>query len=232
MFIECEEFYETENAFLSKVVSLENINFSNKKLVVKAHEKEIYTLSNSLIEAVIHRDNSGEYPFSKVDFLSHKLQEIVFPEYVPKIYFGFFNNKSKPSFILERIALDNCHKAYNIKRQRHHIKNKKDYYFDEIFFKIEKENTIDALAEEHFTKVNKIQKDCEYFIDEYGIAFDHSHVNIAWKKNGEPISLEVHKCRRDYLFNYRKCFKYIDSMDNSKSREEGLRILKRIKQLI
>ena len=119
MLIECSDFYETETSFLSKNLNYHDLELTKAKLVVKAFEKEISTLYNDLIIAKIHRDNNCSYPFSKVDFLSHKLQEIIYPQCVPKIHFGIFDNNEEPMFILERVPLDKLHIAYNIKRQKY-----------------------------------------------------------------------------------------------------------------
>lgn len=232
MFIECQDFYETEKAFLSKSINLDDIDFHNAKLVVKAHEKEIYCLLNELILANVHRDNDGIYPFSKVDFLSHKLQEIVFPQFVPKIHFALFGNLDTPAFILERIKLDKLHIAYNIQRQNFHKSNGRKFYYDTEFLKLEGNDDIDKLSRLHFEKIDKMQKEYSYLINKYGIAFDHSHVNITWKGDGTPVSLEVHKCRRDYLFNLSKCKEYINSLDNGNTKEEALVIINRIEQLL
>ena len=232
LLIECRDFFETESAFLSKEISLSNIDITKGNLVVKAHEKEIYCLNDKLILAKVHRDNDGIYPFSKVDFLSHKLQEIIFPQFVPKIYFALFDNEDTPCFVLERIKLDKLHIAYNIKRQEFHKTNGSHYYYDPEFLNLDKNNNIEELSEEHFKKVNKIQKDYSYFIYKYGLAFDHSHVNITWKHNNIPVSLEVHKCRREYLFNLNKCKEYIDNISASSLKTEAKIILNRIEELL
>lgn len=232
MFIESRDFYETETAFLSKILDLNDIDLSKGKLVVKAHEKEIYCLTDKLILAKVHRENDGVYPFSKVDFLSHKLQEIIFPQFVPKIYFALFDNEVAPLFILERIKLDKLHIAYNIQRQNFHKSNGRKFYYDNKFLKLEEKDNIDELAKLHSQKVDIMQKEYLYLMNKYGVAFDHSHVNITWKDNNIPVSLEVHKCRRDYLFNLSICKKYINSLDINNSKVEALIIINRIEQLL
>ncbi|MBB6697571.1 hypothetical protein [Clostridium algidicarnis] len=233
MFIECSDFYETETSFLSKSLNLDEIDLSKGKLAVKAHEKEIYCLSNELILAKVHRDNDGVYPFSKVDFLSHKLQEIIFPQFVPKIHFALFDNADTPMFVLQRIKLDKLHIAYNVQRQNFHKSNGRNFYYDPDFLKLDENDDIDELAKEHFKKINRMQEEYSYLIDKYGLAFDHSYVNITWKDNDIPISLEVHKCKRDYLFNLNKCKKYFYNLNNNNERkEEALIILNRIEQLL
>jgi hypothetical protein len=232
LFIECRDFYETETAFLSKSFGLDDIDLTKGKLAVKAHEKEIYCLTDKLILAKVHRDNEGVYPFSKVDFLSHKLQEIIFPKFVPKIYIALFDNEDTPLFILERIKLDKLHMAYNIKRQNFHKSNGRKFYYDTEFLKLEEKDDIDELARLHSEKTDKMQKEYSYLIGKYGLAFDHSHVNITWKNADTPVSLEVHKCRRDYLFNLSKCKEYLNSLENSGTKEEALVIINCIEQLL
>ena len=232
MLLECKDFYETETSFLSKELNYRDLELNKAKLVIKAHEKEISTLYNNLIIAKIHRDNNCSYPFSKVDFLSHKLQEIIYPHCVPKIYFGIFDNQENPYFVLERVPLDKLHKAYNIKRQKYHQANEKTYYFEEDFFALSPNDNIDELAKEHNIKVTNMQHEYADFVNKYGIAFDHSHANITWNED-IPVSLEVHKCRRDYLFNYDNCLRYIEGLPNDKEhKKDALAIIYRIAELL
>lgn len=232
MLINCRDFYETKTAFLSKSINIDDIDFDKNELVVRAHEKEIYCLSHKLILVKVHRENQGTYPFSKVDFLSHKLQEIIFPQFVPKIHLAFFDNPDTPTFILERIKLDKLHMAYNIQRQKVHKSNGRNFYYSPNFLKLAEEDNIEELAEEHFERVSRMQKEYSYLIDKYGLAFDHSQVNITWKDNDIPVSLEVHKCRRDYLFNLDKCKDYIHNLMDSKEKEDTLIIINRIEELL
>lgn len=231
MFINCRDFYETEKALLSKNINIDT-DLSEAKLVVKAHEKEIYCLPNELILAKVHRDNDGGYPFSKVDFLSHKLQEIIFPQFVPKIHVALFDNPDTPVFILQRIKLDKYHIAYNRQRQDFHQSNGRKFYYDTDFLKIDENEDIFELSRIHFEKVNKMQKEYSYLIDKYGLAFDHSPVNITWKNDNVPVSIEVHKCRRDYLFNLDQCKNYLKGLDHSKDKEDALIIINRIEELL
>lgn len=232
MLLDCSDFYETETSFLSKNLNYHDLELGKAQLVVKGFEKEISTLYNDLIIARVHRDNNCSYPFSKVDFLSHKLQEIIYPQCVPKIHFGIFDNKEEPMFILERVPLDKLHIAYNIKRQKYYQDNSKNYYFNSDFFTLSANDDIDRLAKEHNIKVTNMQHEYDNFVNKYGIAFDHSHVNITWNNN-IPISVEVHKCRRDYLFNFNNCFNYINSLPQDKElKKEALTILNRIEELL
>ena len=167
-----------------------------------------------------------------MDFLSHKLQEIIFPQFIPKIHFALFDNPDTPAFILERIKLDKLHIAFNIQRQDFHQSNGRKFYYDAEFLQLDENDDISELARMHYDKINKMQMEYSYLIDKYGLAFDHSHVNITWKNDNVPVSLEVHKCRRDYLFNMDKCKSYIDSIDNSEDKEDALIITKRIEELL
>jgi hypothetical protein len=220
MLIKCRDFYETEDGFMSSSININEIDFSQRKLVVKAHEKEIYTLMDNYILAVIHRDNDGTYNFSKVDFLTHKLQEIIFPQFVPKIHFAFFEEVDTPSYVLERVGLDKLHIAHNVSRQKHHQDSGMAYYYDPEFLTLDENDDINALSKEHVDKIEVMQNKYMYLIDKYGIAFDHSSVNITWDVNGDPISLEVHKARRDYLFNYENCKYYFESLDDKDLRKQ------------
>ncbi len=122
--------------------------------------------------------------------------------------------------------------AYNIQRQKFHRSNGRNFYYSPSFFKLYEEDNIDGLAKEHFKKVSKMQKEYSYLMDKYGLAFDHSQVNITWKDNDIPVSLEVHKCRRDYLFNLEKCKDYIHNLKESKEKEDALIIMNRIEELL
>ena len=84
MFLETDDFYETDFGFVSKYFAIEDF-LKNKRFLVKAHEKNIYELPDNMILAEIHRDNAGTYDFAKKDFLSHKLLNIIFPKNSPKI---------------------------------------------------------------------------------------------------------------------------------------------------
>ncbi len=158
MFIECMDFYETDTGLLPKSLDLNKIDLSSGKLVVKAHEKEIYLISNHLVMAKVHRDNQGVYPFSKIDFLSHKLQEIIFPQHVPKIHLALFESKDSPIFLLERINLDKLHIAYNLQRQIYHKSCGMDYYYDPEFLKLDENDDIDALERMHSEKVEECRE--------------------------------------------------------------------------
>lgn len=233
MLINCMDFYETENAFLSNIVDIKKLDFANRKLVVKAHEKEIYYLNDNIMQAVIHRDNDGLYPFSKVDFLSHKLQELIFPQHMPKVYCADFSNQYLPYFIIQKIKLDKFHIACNIQKQLIHQHEGKKYYFSSDFLSLDNSYNINKLANEHYDRITSMQSKYEHLLSKYGIAFDHSSVNIVWGNDKTPISLEIHKCRRDYLFSYDICYKYFNRLNlNNSIKNNGLRILKRIKVLL
>lgn len=129
--------------------------------------------------------------------------------------------------------MDKLHIAYNIQRQIFHKANGRKFFFDKDFLRLDENDDIDELARTHAEKVDKMQRRYSCLLDKYGIAFDYSHVNIAWNDNDTPIALEVHKCRREYLFNFTKCKEYFNNLnaDNPK-REEGIYILNRIGQLL
>lgn len=224
------EIIETENAFMCNGIDLNLIDFGKLRLLVKAHEKEIYEYGDKMIIARIHNDNHGAYPFSKLDFLSHKLQEIVYPENVPKLYAASFKDKENIFFVLERIEIDVLHKAYNIYRQRAHKSKGESYEFDNTFLDT-KDELIEEYSKIHFGKVEKIQRDFSNNLEMYGITFDHSQVNIAWKDD-TPIALEVHKCQREYLFNYERCREYfLRSERNHEEKSKAIQILDRIEEL-
>jgi hypothetical protein len=88
------------------------------------------------------------------------------------------------------------------------------------------------LAAAHVLKVELMQKEYSYLIEQYGLAFDHSPVNITWEGNGFPVSLEVHKYRRAYLFQFDRCKEYLNSLKACKEKEEGILIISRIEQLL
>ncbi|MBI9011396.1 MAG: hypothetical protein JEZ08_04140 [Clostridiales bacterium] len=229
MLKDIHDFYEVSDGFESKYTTLD-CNFSSLECLVKAHEKEIYNYSDELIVAKIHRDNKGDYPFSKLDFLSHKLLELVYPKNVPKLMAASFENQDLPYYILEKIQLDELHKAYNISRQRVHQNSGECYNYSSSFLDVDKDN-VERLAEEHFQKVNHMQIKYADNLKTYGITFDHSQVNITWRKD-IPIALEVHKCQRDYLFDYKRCFEYFNGLSiTDDRRNKGLDLLNRIQEL-
>ena len=226
-------FYETENSFNGTeidYISLAKSNMNN--LLVKAHEKEIYLLNDNVIVAKIHRDNDGVYPFSKLDFLSHKIQELVYPNLVPKIYAADFTEEETPMYIVEKIPLEKYHIAYNIWRQKDNQQKRLDYKYNPDFLKINSNEDIETLAKRHIQMVDIMKNELySNLLLEKGIAFDYSYVNITWRNN-LPVALEVHKCQRDYLFNYDKCLEYFkEKHPDTEQRENGLRILERINEL-
>jgi len=226
-------FYETENGFndiTTDYISLAKAKANRKNLLVKAHEKEIYSLNlnNNVIIAKIHRDNKGVYPFSKLDFLSHKIQELVYPNLVPKIYAADFTEKSTPMYIVEKIPLEKYHIAYNIWRQQDNRQKGLDYKYNPDFLKINSNEDIETLAKRHIQMVDVMKDEYGDLLLEKGIAFDYSYVNITWRNN-LPVALEVHKCQRDYLFNYDKCMEYFkEKYPNTEQKENGIKILERM----
>jgi len=225
-------FYETESCFNDVHADyLKNAGTENKKLLVKAHEKEIYEYGDHLVIAKIHRDNNCTYPFSKMDFLSHKIQELLYPENIPKIYAADFTDSDKPVFVIERIKLDKFHTAFNIVRQRHHQNEGLDYQYDRDFLSVDPSEDIEILASRHMQMVDEMKKSYENLLPEKGIAFDYSYVNIAWR-NQQPVALEVHKSQRGYLFCPEICYHYFDKVhQNQDEKEIAMKILKRIEQL-
>ena len=216
------DFIETVNGFEATDIKFENISFDH--LLVKAHEKEIYDFGDYII-AKPHNDNERDYEFSKVDFLSHKLLELIYGKHVPKLYAASFADDTY--FILEKLQLDPLHKAYNVFRQGVHKKEGLDYKYDPQFLAVD---NVMTLVEEHRVKVDDIQEQFKRNLEIKGITFDHSHVNITWR-NDEPVFLEVHKGRKDYLFDYDRCFRYVETLENDR-RELGLLLLNRIKVLL
>ena len=189
-------------------------------------------LNDNLIIAKIHRDNDGVYPFSKMDFLSHKIQELVYPDFVPKIYAADFTEKAMPIYVIEKIPLDKRHIAFNILRQKHHQEEGRNYKYNPEFLKIDSNEDIETLAKQHIQMVDTMKNEvCNNLLSEKGIAFDYSYVNITWRNN-LPVSLEVHKHARDYLFNYDKCLEYFKKKyPNTEQKENGIKILERMSEL-
>ena len=68
------------------------------------------------------------------------------------------------------------------------------------------------------------------YINDFGITYDHSQVNITFLPNGDFVSLEVHKCSRDYLFNISRFEDFINQ--NYNIDHDVHKILKRLKELI
>jgi hypothetical protein len=225
-------FYETQYCFNDlKIDYIKQFKTKSKKLLVKAHEKEIYEFDEKIIAAKIHRDNDGVYPFSKLDFLSHKIQELLYREVVPKLYAADFTDANAPVYFVERITLDGYHKAYNITRQIANKSKGLDYKYDKCFFEIGESDNIYELADKHIEMADEMKVKYSHFFDYYGITFDYSNVNIAWK-DGNPVSLEVHKCQRDYLFHYDKCLFYFkNNCKDNYTKEIGLALLRRIDEL-
>lgn len=225
--LEILDFKETEHAIESTWVDVHAIDVSKLTLLVKAHEKEIYDLNDHMIVAKPHRDNEGDYPFSKLDFLSHQLMAIIFPLNVPKVYAASFKN-NQVFYVLEKVPLDPLHQAYNVYRQKVHQKEGLDYQYNPDFLKAV---DMDEHVKRHNQLVLEMQKKHENNLKTYGITFDHSHVNITWR-NQEPVALELHKCQRSYLFDYDQCLRYFTQMtDDDSNKTMGLTILKRIKTL-
>ena len=53
---------------------------------------------------------------------------------------------------------------------------------------------------------------------------------MTWHNN-HAVFLEVHKGRKDYLFDYKRCLDYIKTMEMD-SKEKGLLLLNRISELL
>jgi len=202
---------------------------SNKTLLVKAHEKYVFEYSEDLIMTKIHRDNCGTYPFSKLDFLSHKLQEIVFPSISPVLYAADFSDAEHPAFLIQRISLDEGHKAYNRIHQQEHKNKGDDYRFKHDFFNISSDEA--ELADKHKKFCEKVLEKYSDSLSKYGIAFDIASVNLT-QNDGMPIAVEMHKCRRPYLFNYRRCVDYFKHEHQDKNEvDEAMNILHRIYEI-
>ncbi len=229
----CRGFYETETGFNPLNTSNHiDWNTDSKKLLVKAHERYVYDYSDKLIMTKIHRDNGGDYCFSKLDFLSHKLQEIVFPKMTPIVYAANFSDEVCPSFLIEKIQLDELHKAYNILHQKEHIRKGQDYFYCNHFFDIEESEPLNDKAQKHIDKIKEVQLQFANSINKYGIAFDHAFVNMTWRAE-VPIALEMHKCLRKYLFDYEKALFYFGNYHiNKEEVKDALIILARIKELL
>jgi len=231
MYLETQDFTETEDSFKSCLLKNERELIEQRVFLVKAHEKNIYSLPNDLILAEIHRDNDGRYNFTKLDFLSHCLLKLVFPKNVPKLFFADFSNQRCPYFILERVELDIGHICYNVSRQIVHKRNGRDFRFIKRFFNVAKDIDIDVEAKEHVRKVKQLQELRSNDINEYGITIDHSYVNITFPHGSEFVSLEVHKCNADYLFDIEKFTEYAKSIPSQKTKREAMIILDRIKEI-
>ncbi len=228
----CRGFYETETGFYPINPSIHiDWNTNSKKLLVKAHEKYVYEYNNEMIMTKIHRDNGGEYCFSKLDFLSHKLQEIVFPKMTPVVYAADFSDEIYPSFLIEKIQLDELHKAYNILHQKEHIGKGQDYFYSKDFFDTAESENLNEKAQKHIEGIKKVQLQFADSINKYGIAFDYAFVNMTWRDE-VPVALEMHKCLRKYLFNYEKAGYYFSNChQNIEESKDALIILARIKEL-
>lgn len=204
---------------------IQDVDFNCLELLVKAHEKEIYDYGDYII-ARTHHDNDGDYPFSKLDFLTHKLQELIYPDNVPKIYAGYFGEDTY--YVLEKVVLDPRHKAYNISRQQVHKNEGLDYDYSDKFLDTPKDD-VERLMKEHYEMVLNMQKKHAHNLTTYGITFDHSHVNITWKDH-LPVALEVHKCQRSYLFDRVTCREYITNKMVI-NRDKALYLIDRIDEL-
>ncbi len=227
--IQCRDFIETATGFDNTKHPCIDWSTDNKKLLVKAHERYVYEYSDHLIMTKIHRDNNGEYPFSKLDFLSHKLQEIVFPFITPVLYAADFSDKACPSFLIERIELDEGHKAYNKLHQKEKKNSGFDYFYDLSFLRTDSEPK--KLSDGHINFCAKVRADYSGSLEKYGIAFDYATVNLT-KSNGTPVAIEMHKCLRPYLFDFNRCKLYFEN--EHKNREEAsqaLLILERINEI-
>ena len=225
-------FYEAEHYFNDvRIDYIKMLRTTEKHLLVKAHEKEIYRLGDNLITAKIHRDNNGTYPFSKLDYLSHKIQELIYPELVPKLYAADFTEKDTPIFVLEKIPLDKYHIAFNISRQIAHQKDGLDYKFNADFLKLDSSESIEELANRHISMVEDMKRQYAGLLNEKGIAFDYSYVNITWR-NSLPVALEVHKCQRNYLFDFDRCYHYFSELEKDQDKRKiAFALLDRISEL-
>ena len=231
MFLETKEFVETDDSFRFRSLGNAKEWMRQKQFCVKAHEKNIYRLPENLILAEIHRDNDGEYPFSKVDFLSHRLLKLVFPKNVPQVLLADFSNQNCPFFILERIPLDVGHICYNMSRHKVHRASGRDFQFSSDFFKVPDGVDLEGEARKHAEKVKQLQESNQENIREYGITFDHSAVNITFLDDGNFVSLEVHKGTREYLFNQERFIEYVNRTENTDIAEEALLVVKRLQEL-
>lgn len=168
MIEDCRGFYETDTGFYPSDSSVHiNWNTDTKRILVKAHERYVYDYNDEMIMTKIHRDNGGEYYFSKLDFLSHKLQEIIFPKMTPVVYAANFVDKICPSFLIEKIQLDELHKAYNILHQKENIKKGKDYFYSKDFFNNAESEILNEKAQKHIEKIKEVQKQFADSIGKY-----------------------------------------------------------------
>lgn len=228
----CRGFYEIETGFIPSNSSIHiDWDTDSKKLLVKAHERYVYDYNDEMIMTKIHRDNGGEYCFSKLDFLSHKLQEIVFPKMTPVVFAANFSDRICPSFLIEKIQLDELHKAYNMLHQKEHSERGQDYFYSKDFFGIAEDEALNEKAQKHIEKIKDVQLQYADSINKYGVAFDHAFVNMTWRA-GVPIALEMHKCLRKYLLNYEKAVYYFRNChQNQEETKDALIILARIREL-
>ena len=228
---ELSDFYETADEFVSKEAQLSPQEMGSKEFMVKAHEKTVYALSPVLILAQVHRDNGGTYPFSKADFLSHKITEVLFPGMVPQIYAGNFARPDTPYFVLQRIALDPLHMAFNMARQQHYRAQGLDFRLNAHLLSVEAQQ-VEVLATEHWRRCAQIHQQSGECLKAYGIEFDNCAVNISWTPQGTPIFLEVHKARRDYLLDRSRLRRYLEQ-EREKSAEQmrALTLLNRLDEV-
>jgi hypothetical protein len=208
LLINCAGIVETETGFRCEGPT-GPVDWSTdaRPLLVQAHEKAVYLYNETMVLTKVHRQNGGDYPFSKLDFLTHKLQEIVFPGMCPTLFGADFTDGECPCFLLEKIPLDDCHKAYNILHQEQNSAEGRNYSYDKRFFSLSQEADLQQKARQHLEFVKTVQQTYSNSLSRYGIAFDHAAVNMT-QRNGLPIAIEMHKCLRPYLFNYERCRRY------------------------
>ena len=229
MIVNCRGFNEIKDGFISDEYRNIDWRTDNKKLLVKSKERYVYEYNDNLVMTKIHRDNGGGYRFTKQDFLSHKLQEIVFPQISPKVYAADFSNNDCPAFLIERIKLDDGHKAYNILHHQMHKSQGKSYAYNQSFFEVGA--NINELSDKHIQFCETVRAEYADSLVKYGIAFDHTTVNMA-QVNGIPVAIEIHKCHRTYLFDYNRCCEYFaNEHKNTVEVAEAFNILKRINEL-
>lgn len=104
-----------------------------------------------------------------------------------------------------------------------------DYRYDPSYLDTSLDE-LEMLCQQHKEKVDAMQEANKNNLNDFGITFDHSYVNITWRKQ-DFVALEVHKGRKDYLFNYEKCLDYFEHAPEA-IRKQGRTYLKAIRNLL
>ena len=199
------DFIEVDNDFIN--VGL-NPLIGDFKPFTFGHEKEIHDAGDVLV-CIVDRP-IGTY--SPLEFISHRIAEIIFPGQLPHLYQAIF--KTNPIFMTEKIPLDIGHICFN-----YNLYKPKEFtgMYSEI--KNFSQGTINQLAKQHEIRVLQALGNREF--DEQGIKLTNNEQDITFDDEGIPIHLEILRATPNY-FNIEAVKDYVLRTDFSPMKTDAL----------